>query len=138
MRNNVNMVKEEIKSTKLTFLNHMGWKILFKEEIVGFSSPCSPNIFHFPAQFLLPLFLPNDVSGPQPWSRLFLTGSRDARAIRRVSHEEKKKERNRERGLPVISVSAESFSEVITPDHSLAYLRRLDAALPLLSDRLYF
>ncbi|KAI5666942.1 hypothetical protein M9H77_16795 [Catharanthus roseus] len=116
MRNNVNMVKEEIKSTKLTFLNQMMWKILFEVQIVGFSSPYSPNIFPFPAQFLLPLFLPYD----------------------RVSREEKKRERNRERGLPMISVTAETFSEGITPNHPLAYLRRLDAALPLLGDRLHF
>ncbi|KAI5649006.1 hypothetical protein M9H77_35011 [Catharanthus roseus] len=119
MRNNVNMVKEEIKSIKLTFLNQMGRKILFEVEIVGFSSPCSPNIFFFIFQpnFLLPfLFTPHD----------------------RVSREEKKRERNKERGLLVISVTAEAFSEGIIPDHSLAYLRRLNAALPLLGDCLHF
>ncbi|KAI5648013.1 hypothetical protein M9H77_34018 [Catharanthus roseus] len=89
-----------------------------------------PN-FSFPLQ-------PNDVNGPQPWSKVFLTGSRDARAVQRVSREEKKRERNRERGLPVISVTAEAFSEGITPDHPLAYLQRLDAALSLLGDRLHF
>ncbi|KAI5671158.1 hypothetical protein M9H77_11522 [Catharanthus roseus] len=55
-----------------------------------------------------------------------------------VSHEEKKRERNRERGLPVTSVTAEAISEGIIPDHPLAYLRRLDAALPLLGDRFHF
>ncbi|KAI5671149.1 hypothetical protein M9H77_11513 [Catharanthus roseus] len=55
-----------------------------------------------------------------------------------VSHEEKKRERNRERGLPVTSVTAEAISEGIIPDHPLAYLRRLDAALPLLGCRFHF
>ncbi|KAI5680738.1 hypothetical protein M9H77_01965 [Catharanthus roseus] len=87
-----------------------------------------PN-FSFPFQL-------NDVNGPQPWSRLFLTGSRDAQA--RVSREEKKRERNRERGLLVTSVTAEAISEGIIPDHPLAYLWSLDEALPLLGDRLHF
>ncbi|KAI5654796.1 hypothetical protein M9H77_31983 [Catharanthus roseus] len=47
---------------------------------------------------------------------------------------EKKRERNRERRLPVISVTAEAFSEGITPDYPLAYLRRLDALLGHLFD----
>ncbi|KAI5671210.1 hypothetical protein M9H77_11574 [Catharanthus roseus] len=55
-----------------------------------------------------------------------------------VSHEEKKRERNRERGLPVTSVTAEAISEGIIPDHPLAYLRRLNVALPLLGDHLHF
>ncbi|KAI5669652.1 hypothetical protein M9H77_19505 [Catharanthus roseus] len=44
------------------------------------------------------------------------------------------RKRNRERGLLVTSVTAEAISEGIIPDHPLAYLRRLDAALPLLGD----
>ncbi|KAI5648052.1 hypothetical protein M9H77_34057 [Catharanthus roseus] len=79
-----------------------------------------PN-FSFPLQH-------NDVNWPQPWNRLSLTGSRDARA----------RERNRERGLPVTSVMAEAISEGIIPDHPLAYLRRLDAVLSLLGDHLHF
>ncbi|KAI5677453.1 hypothetical protein M9H77_08403 [Catharanthus roseus] len=102
------------------------------------SSLSDPN-FSFPLQ-------PNDVNGPQPWSRLFLTGSRDARAVRvdhpgrplRVSCEEKKRERNREIGLPVTSVTVEAISKGIIADHPLAYLRCLDTALPLLGDCLHF
>ncbi|KAI5662331.1 hypothetical protein M9H77_21654 [Catharanthus roseus] len=56
----------------------------------------------------------------------------------RVSREKKKRERNRERGLPVTSITAEAISEGRKPNHSLAYLQRLDEALPLLGDRLDF
>ncbi|KAI5664112.1 hypothetical protein M9H77_23435 [Catharanthus roseus] len=76
---------------------------------------------------------PNDVNGPQSWSRFFLTRSRDARA--RVSREEKKRERNRERGLLVTSITA-AISEGIIPDHPLTYLQRLNVALPPLGDLL--
>ncbi|KAI5652573.1 hypothetical protein M9H77_29760 [Catharanthus roseus] len=46
----------------------------------------------------------------------------------------RERERDRERGLPVISVTVEAFSEGITPDHLLAYLRCLDVALLLLGN----
>ncbi|KAI5654850.1 hypothetical protein M9H77_32037 [Catharanthus roseus] len=126
MRNNINMVKELIKSTKPMFFIQIEPETNPEFSTLSSSTPVLPSIPETPDPILDGSDEEEEHPEAQAQALRYYQLARDR--FRRVP-------KDHPRGLPLTLVTAEADSEGAISDLPVAYSRHLDAVLPLLDDR---